>query len=164
NQSVARAEEALQTFPASFQMHYLGEMRAKLGLEAADDSDISLIDDLLKLMEQHQADYTKTFCALIEKNLPSAGLFQETAFKNWHSRWLERSPSLSLLQASNPVVIPRNHRVEEALAAAVDHEDFSVLEKLLAVLRKPYEETEQNAEFRAPPPAGGECYKTFCGT
>ncbi|MGE3262472.1 MAG: YdiU family protein [Bacteriovoracia bacterium] len=162
--AVAKAQEVLARFPGMFETQYLRGMRAKLGLVSDDAGDITLINDLLALMELHKSDYTNTFRALSAETLPSDGLFAEAAFREWYARWKLRQPSSSLMRSSNPVVIPRNHRVEEALAAAVEREDYAVMGRLLAALRAPYEEADQNMDYRATPIVTGEEYKTFCGT
>jgi len=94
--------------------------------------------------------------------LPEGGTEKE--FQEWHSRWMARSPDRPLMLKSNPAVIPRNHRVEEALAAATVKEDFSLMEKLLEALKRPYEELPGNEGYRGPPAGGSEGYRTFCGT
>jgi len=68
------------------------------------------------------------------------------------------------MQNSNPALIPRNHRVEEALEAAVTQEDYSVMERLLAALASPYTNLPGQADYTAPPPPSASPYRTFCGT
>jgi uncharacterized protein YdiU (UPF0061 family) len=68
------------------------------------------------------------------------------------------------MRARNPAVIPRNHRVEEALAAAVERGDYSVMERLVAVLSAPYDDPPEPSDFRMPPPPSERAYQTFCGT
>jgi uncharacterized protein YdiU (UPF0061 family) len=93
-------------------------------------------------------------------------------FKQWFERWqarLKRQPdsweaSRRLMNTHNPAVIPRNHRVEEALAAAVERADFTVMEKLLGVLSQPYQDPPEEAGYHLPPPPSAQPYRTFCGT
>jgi len=94
----------------------------------------------------------------------------DAAFATWHQSWLVRLESegqsaeaaIELMTQSNPAVIPRNHRVEEALSAA-EEEDLDPFEKLLAVLGSPFSREETTVAYREPPPPG-TCYRTFCGT
>lgn len=171
-QAVAMVEEAIKTFHATFHHHWLSGMRAKLGLFTEEVEDIALIETLLKLMQKHHADYTNTFCALTLESLPDEPLFHEATFVDWHQHWQKRlkrqskpkKSSLCLMRSRNPVVIPRNHRVEEALAAAVERSDFTVMQRLLAALQNPYDNSPYNANYRAQPLPNGSIYQTFCGT
>jgi len=143
-------------------------MRAKLGLFAAEDNDALLVKALLDWMQQAKADFTNTFAALSRPE--SAALSSDTSYHDWHERWQERrarqpqTPSFVIahMQRHNPAYIPRNHKVEEALAAAVDNADLSVMHRLLAVLAKPYDHTQDHPDYLAP--SGAEAYRTFCGT
>lgn len=163
-QATVRATEALNTFEVVFQRHWLRGMRTKLGLVTEDPEDLQLIESLLHLMEQHKADYTSTFRALASDELPKHILFSDASFLDWHRRWRARQPSQSLMYTCNPSVIARNHRVEEALSAAVEREDYSVMERLLVALKNPFQDLPENADYRQPPPFGGPAYETFCGT
>ena len=99
-------------------------------------------------------------------------MFQADDFKQWFERWqarLKRQPdswetSRQLMVTHNPAVIPRNHRVEEALEAAVERDDYSVMEKLLGVLSQPFQEPREDTDYHLPPPPSAEPYRTFCGT
>lgn len=171
-QAVAMAEEAIKTFHATFYHHWLAGMRAKLGLFTEEVEDIALIETLLKLMQRHHADYTNTFRALTLESLPDEPLFHEATFVDWHQHWQKRlqrqskpkKSSLCLMRSRNPVVIPRNHRVEEALAAAVERSDFTVMQRFLAALQNPYDSSSDNVDYRAQPLSNGSIYQTFCGT
>ncbi|OQW41937.1 MAG: hypothetical protein A4S08_02095 [Proteobacteria bacterium SG_bin4] len=171
-QAVAMAEESLHAFPGIYQTHWIGGMRKKLGLFTAEESDSELIAGLLDWMTQHQTDYTNTFRALTEPALPPDAIFREGSFMEWHSRWQQRlarqpqpaSESLQLMQANNPAIIPRNHRVEEALTAATEHGDYTVLQRLLAALAQPYEDKPEHFDYRTPPAPSERIYQTFCGT
>ena len=93
-------------------------------------------------------------------------------FLSWQNLWHERlarqaitpAEKLEQMRAANPAVIPRNHKVEEALAAATEHGDPGIVEKLLNALANPFDETEENAPYRTPAPATDAAYRTFCGT
>ena len=161
--AIAKAEEAIVTFGSLFESHWVEGMRSKLGLQDKDKGDLPLITSLLDLMEKHQADYTNTFRALSLNEESSGPLFQDASFVDWKKAWLSRSPVRTLMLMQNPAVIARNHRVEEALSAAVDRGDFSVMEHLLTALRSPFDEPA-NLTLRDAPPSNAADYQTFCGT
>lgn len=164
-EAVTLAGAALDTFPALMERHWLKGMRAKLGLVGESSGDLELIGTLLRLMEGHAADYTSTFRALSEPVQPDAGnLFTDPEFKQWQALWQSRKPSTELMRVSNPAVIARNHRVEEALSAAVERADFSLVERLCSALRTPFVENAENAHYRTPATPAIELYQTFCGT
>ena len=130
---------------------------------------MSLIHDLLTLMQAHNADYTNTFrqlCAVADGDTAPAG------YEAWISRWLAqlareshaRQAAATLMRAHNPAVIPRNHRVEAALNVAVQQADFAPLQTLLAVLSTPVTVKPEYAEYSNPPAASERVYQTFCGT
>lgn len=171
-EAVALAEAAIHQFPAIFQEYWLAGMRKKLGLFTAEAEDIALIEILLTWMQQHQADYTNTFRALAAESLPHDALFQNAEFVEWHARWQarlsrqseSRQSSFHLMRAHNPAIHPRNHRVEEALTAASEQGDYSLLQRLLAAVTNPYADEPEYHDYRTPP-APSECvYQTFCGT
>ena len=99
-------------------------------------------------------------------------MFINLDFKQWFERWqarLKRQPddwerSRRLMNSHNPAIIPRNHRVEEALAAAVEQDDYSIMEKLLDVLAHPFQDPPDRAGYHLPPPPSEQPYRTFCGT
>lgn len=171
-QAVAKADEAIETFSDTFNRHWVAGMRAKLGLFTDEVEDIDLIEALLKWMHQNHADYTNTFRALTFESLPDEPLFHKVTFVDWHRHWQKRlkrqskpkESSLCLMRSRNPAIIPRNHRVEEALEAAVEYSDFTVMQRLLVALKNPYDYSPYNAQYHAPPLPNGSIYKTFCGT
>lgn len=166
------AEEAIAEFPVLFERHWLSGMRAKLGLAGEEPEDEALIADLLQAMEEHQADYTNTFVALTFGRKDEFDLFGLDAFAGWLERWDARrerhsaseEDARALMRRSNPAVIPRNHRVEEALEAAAAGGDYGVLERLLEALRNPFAHAPGQAEYAAPPAPSKGKYRTFCGT
>jgi uncharacterized protein YdiU (UPF0061 family) len=170
--AVELANQSLSTFPEVFRRFRLAGMRAKLGLFNEEDDDMTLIQDLLTCMYQNSADYTNTLRDLALETLPDAAIFHDPAFTAWHDLWQARltrqeesaEASRTLMRAHNPAFIPRNHRVEEALAAAQERHDFSLLERLLEVLSRPYDDRPDYAEYRQPPAPSDQPYKTFCGT
>ena len=127
----------------------------------------SLIEGLLSMMHKYGADYTNTFRALTFGNRDDT-LFGRTEFASWHERWQARlgrqqepqAASHEAMRNSNPALIPRNHRVEEALEAA-GQGDYSVMERLLGVLASPYAHSPEQADYAAP---SGRPYRTYCGT
>ncbi len=170
--SVSMATEAISGFSDTFRRHWLAGMRAKLGLLNQEADDGALAAELLGCMHRHAADFTNTFRDLASGSLPEASLFRAPDFNRWFERWQARrnrqpdtgEASRRLMNTHNPAVIPRNHRVEEALEAAVERADFTVMEKLLRVLSRPYQDPPRQAGYHLPPPPSTEPYRTFCGT
>jgi uncharacterized protein YdiU (UPF0061 family) len=171
DRAVEIATTALDRFPVLFEQHWLDGMRAKLGLFAPEAEDASLVNDLLAWMRRQSLDFTNTFRLLTSGRPagPTADGDPEPAA--WHRRWEARrarqpqSPgeAAALMRRHNPAVIPRNHKVEEALTAATSADDFSVMERLLEVLATPYDHDRDLPAFSAPG-AGAQPYRTFCGT
>lgn len=167
-QAVEIANGALAGFETRFQHYWLAGLRSKLGLFNKEGDDAALIQSLLDWMRQTKADFTNTFRDLGEAS--SATLSEDPAWLDWHRRWqsrLSRQPQspqevAEVMRRHNPAFIPRNHRVEEALAAAVDRADLGVLHRLLTVLAKPYDFSPDHSAYREPSPS--ESYQTFCGT
>jgi uncharacterized protein YdiU (UPF0061 family) len=168
--AVTLATDVLDRFMTLFERQWLDGMRARLGLFDAQADDRALVDDLLQWMRRTGADYTNTFRTLT--SLDAARPDADAAFDAWHQRWLARltrqSPShdeaRARMRAHNPAFIPRNHKVEEALVAATDEGDLSVVEQLLDVLTSPYDHARDLPDYGEPAPAGGPAYRTFCGT
>jgi uncharacterized protein YdiU (UPF0061 family) len=170
--AVSMANEAISGFTDTFRHYWLPGMRAKLGLFNQESDDGHLVADLLDCMHRLGADFTNTFRDLASGSLPEASIFQAMDFKRWFERWqarLNRQPnpweaSRRLMNTHNPAVIPRNHRVEEALAAAEERADFTVMEKLLGFLSQPYRDPPEAAGYQLPAPPSDQPYRTFCGT
>ncbi len=168
----AMANEKISEFPGMFRNYWLDGMRAKLGLSNQEADDGALVMDLLDCMHRHKADFTNTFRDLASAFPPEASLYQTPDFKQWFVRWqvrLKRQPDgleafRRRMNRYNPAVIARNHRVEEALEAAVEGADFTVMQKLLDVLAQPYQDPPPQAGYHLPPPPSAKPYKTFCGT
>lgn len=171
-QAVEIAQNALSEYPDLFHCNWRAGMRAKLGLLNEEEQDVKLIEDLLGIMQKHSADYTNTFRALTFDKPEETVLYGTPEFTQWHENWqlrLERQQETKdavheLMRKSNPAVIPRNHRVEEALEAAMKYEDYSVMDKLLAVITKPYAHSQDQAEYAQLPEQSIHPYQTFCGT
>lgn len=172
SQAIELAQDAISGFVPLYRAKWLAGMRAKLGLGNEETEDESLIDALLDMMQRHEADYTNTFLALTFDRPEATALSCVPEFSAWQERWqgrLARQPegkasSKRLMQASNPAVIPRNHRVEEALEAAVEQGDYTVMERLLSVLSKPYAHTPEPDDYYTGPSESTRRYRTYCGT
>jgi len=144
-------------------------MRDKLGLFGEDKNDKKLINDLFNWMEKNKADYTNTFCNLMDIN--SDEIYRDNDFINWKNEWEKRSElnnstkekQSKLMKSNNPTVIPRNHKVEEALAAA-EKGNFDLIKILLNILKNPYNNQNNITEYKVPAPSSAEKYQTFCGT
>ncbi|MFS0781258.1 protein adenylyltransferase SelO [Bacillus sp. 1P06AnD] len=170
-EGVKLAEDALSRFAEEFQSEWLDGMRAKLGLFDSKEEDEALVQDLLKWMEKHRADYTNTFRSLALGEWEQTALYGKEGSADWHHRWEKRlkgqaeslEESFALMKKSSPAVIPRNHRVEDALTAAAEG-DSSVMEKLLAVLADPYAYSPDQEEYAKLPEPPDQPYRTYCGT
>ena len=175
--ALARAQEGIERFPALFTERWQRTMRAKLGLDNEEPDDAELITSLLKWMQDRGADYTNTFRDLsshgaIADPVALGGQFRDPEFAAWHARWRERlgrqpggvDEAVPRMRATNPALIPRNHRVEEALQAAVQQGDLDPAMRLLEVLGNPYDAGLDESEYRQPPNPEQRVYQTFCGT
>ena len=171
DEAINLAEDALSEFSEIFKNNWISGMRAKLGIFNEETEDKELITNLLNIMQKYKADYTNTFRALTIDDLNGSEIFNSEEFKEWYKMWQERlsrqdeSKDLSkkLMKSSNPAVIPRNHRVEEALEAA-EKGDYSVMDKLLDVLINPFEYSKDQEEYAKLPKPSSCKYKTYCGT
>lgn len=171
HESVKIAQEEIKKFWDIYQNDWLAGMRGKLGLSNEEAGDESLIIDFLQLMQQYQADYTNTFRLLTLDQKDDTPLFSSDQFKQWYNQWQVRLSRQSqpkdkiktLMKRHNPAVIPRNHRVEEALSAAKKG-DLSVMNKLLNMLSNPYGYTAEQEEYTKLPSFTSCRYQTFCGT
>ena len=172
--ALAIANETLATYQGLYGHALLAGMRRKLGLFTEEDGDGALAQGLLDAMTEGRADFTKTFRGLDpDSDAEVRPLFAEgAAYDAWAAQWRERlarepqhaSTRVAAMQGVNPAYIPRNHRVEAALAAAIDHDDYAPFEEMLAVLARPFEARPDFADYAEPPPPDEGVYKTFCGT
>lgn len=177
-----QATGVIDDFQAWYETALLSGQRAKLGLQGGDDaSDRTLAEDWLTLLEVQRVDFTLGWRRLADaadgNEGPLRALFADPqALDGWLARWQSRGDSegrsaadgharANRMRGVNPAVIPRNHRVEEALAAASDHGDLGPFRRLLAAIVRPYEETPERAAYLEPARAEvTACYRTFCGT
>ena len=146
-------------------------MRDKLGLFGEDKEDKNLIFELLTWMENNKADFTNTFCNLMEIQSIKNPIYQKEEYLNWITKWkkrLEKNKTnkekyLELMRSANPIFIPRNHKVEEALKDASEG-NLATLNKLLEVIKDPYKDNKMLEEYQQPMPNQNGKYQTFCGT
>ena len=182
--AVAEVTEVIDAFPAWFAAELLAGQRRKLGLQQATDDagDTALVADWLALLQQHRVDFTLAWRRLGDAAggdaNPLRALFAEAAAINpWLARWQARcaledanqpaagAERATRMQATNPWLIPRNHRVEEALAAASGHGDLGLFKQLLAAVQRPFDEDLALTRYAEPAPAALTAgYQTFCGT
>lgn len=168
--AIDAATEAVHHFPDRFREAWLSVFRAKLGLRTAEDGDAALVDTLLARMQTLRADFTNTFRALGTASARDAFLEPE-GFDAWERDWRERlaredatpEDRRSVMIGANPAFVPRNHRIEEAIGAAVEG-NLGPFSRLVDVLARPFEEQPEHAELRRPPAEHEVVRQTFCGT
>ena len=176
DRAVATAKEGLDRFPALFESAYLENMAAKLGITDSRQDDLALIGDWLRLLTDHQADFTTAFRRLGQVSVtaddsePLRALFGDgDDLRAWLARWRSRlagtedTTRQAAMDAVNPCYIPRNHLVETALDAA-EAGDLAPFEALLEVLRQPYTEQPGRGRYATPPAEEEVVRQTFCGT
>ena len=177
--AVDLATQLIETFAAQFADHWLKGMRRKIGLSLEEAGDRALIEDLLDALHRHQADFTLTFrglCNALTNPPPvseARGSFEDTRdYQQWVQRWCVRAARERMAPAAraaamrqvNPAYIPRNHRIEQVIAAAVEQGDFAPFEQFLAVLSQPYLDQAPFAAYANPPTVSERVLQTFCGT
>ncbi|MDA7823997.1 YdiU family protein [Candidatus Pelagibacter sp.] len=169
DQAIKIATEIIDNFQNIYEIKWLNMMRDKLGLFGEDKDDLKLINNLLNWMQSNQADYTNTFCYLMNISSIQDQIYKDKDFIDWSKNWEKRilindgskENSLKLMKKNNPIVIPRNHKVEEALEAA-NNNDLKPMYDLLSILKKPYTKQINIEKFQAP--SNNQNYQTFCGT
>jgi len=179
DKAIAEAQSALSAFARRFDTAYQTGLRGKLGLFTARDGDEALAQDLLDAMALNQADFTLTFRRLSNAAQDPADdrevrqLFADPgAYDAWAARWRQRiaeepqdaTQRQAAMRSVNPAFVPRNHRVEAVIQAAVNRDDFAPFEELLTVLSNPYEEQPAFAAYADPPEPHQRVLQTFCGT
>jgi serine/tyrosine/threonine adenylyltransferase len=177
-EAIAAAQRALDAYPDLFEAAYAKGLRAKLGFTGARGDDLQLIQDFFGLMAEERADFTLVFrylCDSAEGNdARLRTLFQDhSALEAWLANWRKRlaveettSPieHAARMRAVNPVYIPRNHRIEAAIASAYQDGNFAPFEELLEVLAAPFEDRTEFARYSDPPARDEIVRQTFCGT
>ncbi len=166
--AVKIATETIDNFQNIYETKWLNMMRDKLGLFGENQNDLKLINELLHWMEINKADYTNTFCYLMNISTDD-NKYKNLNFINWVKKWENRilinkgskEKSITLMRKTNPIVIPRNHKVEEALDAA-NNNNLELMNKLLAILKKPFNNQDNIMNYQSP--SNNKDYQTFCGT
>ena len=164
------ATDVIDNFQNIYEKKWLNMMRDKLGLFGEDKNDRKLIDDLLNWMEKNKIDYTNIFCHLMDIKIDN-NTYKDKIFLTWVDEWKKRSQlnnsskekQIELMKKNNPIVVPRNHKVEEALTEA-NNGSLEGMNKLNDILKNPYSNREDIAEYQVPAPTTNEKYQTFCGT
>jgi uncharacterized protein YdiU (UPF0061 family) len=170
--SITIAKGILQDFPDLYGQKFWEMMQQKIGFTQTSAETADLINDLLQWMEKAEADYTNTFVHLMYPEEINDEIYEADDFRLWKERWKEAinqqpggsAAALATMKKVNPIFIPRNHLVEEAIEAATLGNDYTLLHKLLQVIAKPYEKQPGNDRYKQPPPGGDGFYKTFCNT
>ena len=168
---IASAEDLLNSFEQIYKSKWLSMMGSKLGFAETGQEDEKLITELLDWMHKNSADFTNTFLNLCKEEIPDGALYASESFQSWHVRWQNRlrkeeqglEASFALMRSVNPAVIPRNHKVEEALQAG-EEGNFKPFHDLLNAVEKPYVDGDHLLPYQAPPEPGEKVLQTFCGT
>ena len=183
DKAVELLTETIEFIRPLYESYWLAGMRSKTGLSACDSpelldsSDLKLINDLLKVMQDGGADFTLVFRRLSQalrgNRKAVRNLFENPDdFDAWEPQWRKRlekdgvsaETRVRAMDKVNPVYIPRNHKVEEALAAAVNEGNMTPFSDLLAVLNHPFDEVAGKEAYAEPAPPTNRPYRTFCGT
>lgn len=169
--AVEKAKSLLQQFPERFRHEWYNMMGRKTGLIITDESDRYLIDELLAIMKKHQADYTNTFCYLMEIPVPDHSMYQTEEFISWKLKRDERltlknsvEERTTIMRSSNPIYIPRNYVVEEALDNFTSDQSSTLFDQILEQMKDPYHYDKKDSILQEPPPHGDTHYQTFCNT
>ena len=174
NRAIARATDVINAFTGQYERYWIKGMRAKLGVFNEEEADLNLATEFLTAMEGNNVDYTLAFRYLADAALGQhervRALFADPSnYDRWSEHWRARLSRESVepleraqaMRRANPAFIPRNHRAEEALSAAVEHDDFAPFETLLQILARPFDDQPEFAAFADPPPEGQGHYRTF---
>jgi serine/tyrosine/threonine adenylyltransferase len=161
DRALAIAKDTIHDFSNIFQGYWLSRMSKKIGLFDVRQDDDLLVSELLELMNEHKLDFTNTF----------RNLADEPKLTSWQTKWKHRLAQQKqtteevnkLMNQHNPAIIPRNHKVEEALSAAVNG-DMAPFQQLLEALQNPFDETKKPRDYFEPRGLSDKPYKTFCGT
>ncbi len=169
DKAIKLATELIDTFEKKYEERWLGMMRSKIGLADEDEKDKFLILDLLTWMHKNKVDYTNTFCHLMNFQTQNDIVYENNEFSDWKKRWQQRLSQnssskkyINLMRSVNPIVIPRNHIVEDALKKA-NQGNFEPINNFLKILSSPYTDQKHITEYQIPSQSD-ENYQTFCGT
>jgi len=171
NEAIKLATEVLDKFEQNYETKWLNMMRDKLGLYGEDKDDKNLIMELLNWMQKNKVDYTNTFVFLMNKEITNSDIYNNEEFNLWKTKWMKRltmfsnshDKSMELMHSTNPIVIPRNHKIEEALTLAGNN-DLTLFNKLIKILKDPYEVNKTDMELISPITNSDKKYQTYCGT
>ncbi|MGL1885186.1 MAG: YdiU family protein [Reichenbachiella sp.] len=165
--AVSKVKEVLDSFSGEFSKRYIAMMCRKLGIADEQKQDKALVNDLLMILAENKVDYTNFFVSLRYQSIADERLLSDDKFTAWYGRWRsaherngDQQAGWKLMDKNNPVVIPRNHLVEEVLSKA-EEGDFSSFDQLLTKLKDPY---AQNHEVQSVPKGFDQVYQTYCGT
>ena len=170
DKAIQFATEIINSFEKKYEEKWLNMMRKKLGLFGAEEKDKFLILDLLTWMHQKKVDYTNTFCHLMNEKIKEGKNYEDKDFQNWKKRWNERLKTnnntsekfIKLMKTVNPLVIPRNHKVEEVLKEA-ELNNLKPINQFIEILNQPYTKNKDILNYQIPSNLD-EKYRTFCGT
>ena len=174
--AITFAKEALGAFPDVFRSAHVSRMAAKIGIEAGGESDWPLVDSLLQLMQDQKVDFTLTFRHLREAATGDQDPFlkrflREAPILEWLAAWrlhlqeagINAKSAATTMRLANPVIIPRNHRIEEVIQAGKQG-DFAPFHRLHGILQHPFDEQLAFSEYENPPEPHEVVCATFCGT
>ena len=165
--SIEIAQNTLNDFSSLFKDEWLQMMRKKIGIEDQSDEDEELINNLVKWMQSKNPDFTNTFCNLMNYEHANDEVFEDNDFDTWKKNWKKRVKSKEYLKTMiniNPVLIPRNYLVEEALHEAETNDKLDKFNDLNKVLSSPYQLKKVHIKYLMTPSKTNIPYKTFCGT
>ena len=165
--SIEIAQNLINTFSSLFKDKWLQMMKKKLGIKDQSEDDEELINNLIKWMQQKKPDFTNTFCNLMNYDHADDEEFEDDEFNNWKREWKKRVESkeyLDVMISCNPILIPRNYLVEEALSEAETDGKFDKFNELNEIISSPYQLKKINIKYLETPSKTNIPYKTFCGT
>ena len=166
--AVQEFTKSVHAMPEMIRTRWRHRFAAKIGLSQCVADDEDLIADLLEIMTAQKVDFTNTFRALTEGVVAQTPLWKHDSFREWHDTWQRRletetTDPAATMSAANPVIIPRNHRIEAVIQAALEG-DYAPFHRLHTALAQPFENIAEFAEFTAPPEPEERVSHTFCGT
>ena len=165
--SIEIAQNLINTFSSLFKDKWLQMMKKKLGIKDQSEDDEELINNLIKWMQQKKPDFTNTFCNLMNYDHADDEEFEDDEFNKWKREWKKRVGSkeyLDVMMSCNPILIPRNYLVEEALSEAETDGKFEKFNELNEIISSPYQLKKVNIKYLETPSKTNIPYKTFCGT
>ena len=172
--AVEKARQLLSEFQPAYESQYLQHFAPKLGFETAGEGFGGLLERWLQQLQQHELDFTLAFRALgDELGGEAEGVFVlPEALQPWLSDWraalsvakIDEASAQRTLRRANPLIIPRNHRIEQAIALAGESGDFSLFHRLVEALKDPFTMRRDILDLAQSPEPQEEVLRTFCGT